>query len=53
MVLPPMPEGLDVGARGGDLWCLECLTLVGDVVYGEEPGSRGRVHTARWTEQLC
>lgn len=50
-LLPPMPEGLDVGTRGGDLWYLECLALVGDVVYGEEPGSRGRVHTSRWTEQ--
>ena len=40
-----MPEGLDVGTRGGDLWYLECPALVGDVVYGEEPGSRGRVHT--------
>jgi hypothetical protein len=26
--------------------------LHGDVVDGEEPGSRGRVHTARWTDQL-
>ena len=45
-----MPEGLDVGTRGGDLWYLECLALVGDVVYREDPGG-GRVHTARWTEQ--
>lgn len=52
--MPRPPELVAVGSSaaywttsapgGGDVWFLKCLALVGDVVNGEEPGSRGRVH---------
>jgi hypothetical protein len=40
----------DVGTGRRRRLVSEVPGLVGDV--GEEPGSRGNVHTARWTDQL-
>jgi len=39
LTLPPLPQGLGSGIRGGILWQLEALAFVADVLLGREPGS--------------
>lgn len=52
LTLPPLPQGLESGIRGGILWQLEALAFVADVLLGQSPGTGEHRFTMQHRREL-